>query len=966
MSAPHLKTLFASCLQTRACWVLPVALWAVVVGLSLLQSIADIQRHSMDIATAGARNMFRMVEMTRLWNARHGGIYAPLSEGLQPNPYLKVPNRDLETTGGLKLTMINPAYMTRQIADIAGQHGVLFHITSLKPLRPANAPDPWERQSLQRFEQGEKEYRELVESADPPMFRYMAPLKVKKACMKCHEQQGYEIGDIRGGISVSMSADAVFGQNPQRVQAAVLKHLLVFALVTTLALLFLAHTRRRVLQLESVRARQAAVIEERTAHLRETNERLREENTERRRVEEKYRSVSQAAHDAIISAEESGNVGSWNMGAERIFGYSAEEIVGQPLTRLLPENRLSAQVQAFDEATGSEKPAIQGRTMELIGLRKDGTEFPVELTLGSWEHAGRRHYTAVIRDITDRKQSEQSRRLASAVFSSAAEGLIITDREQNIVSVNPAFHEITGYSAEEALGKSPAILSSGRHDASFYQHMWQSLEQTGQWKGEIWNRRKSGELYPEWLSLSVVRDPQGQIIHYVGAFFDISEIKTSQAQLDFLAHHDPLTNLPNRRLFMERLDHALEQSSRRETRLAVLFIDLDRFKMVNDSLGHQVGDELLVQVSRRLTGCLRGADTVARLGGDEFTVLLENLPSSDDILPVVQKIVETFKPSFNILGHTLFVTPSIGISRYPEDGKSAGALLKGADSAMYKAKEHGRNCYQYYSEELTELAMERLQLETQLHQALNEGQLRVYYQPQIEIRTNSIVGAEALLRWEHPELGLVSPEKFIPLAESNGQIIEIGEWVLRQACEQAVLWRDGGAGFCDIAVNISGKQIENKGFLEMVAQVIGETGIEPRHLELEITESRIMRRAEQTMELLKHLRELGVRIAIDDFGTGYSSLSYLKRLPIDTLKIDRSFIRDLPGDVNDAAITRAVIALGHSLHLSVIAEGVETLEQRRLLESEGCELAQGYHYSRPVPAEDLVALSPVTGTHSSP
>ncbi len=625
MSGRRWNSNLVNCPHSRRCWVLPIAILAALLGLSLQQGLSDIRRHSIEIATEGARNMFRMVEMTRLWNARHGGVYAPISDSLEPNPYLDVPNRDLDTGDGIKLTLINPAYMTRQIAEIAEQHGVFFHITSIKPLRPDNAPDTWERGALLRFEQGEPEYRELVNSPNAPMFRYMAPLTVKKACMKCHEKQGYQVGDIRGGISISMNADTVFSQEDQHLRWTWIKHLLVFVLVSGLVHLYLSNTRRRMTELESVRARQASIIEERTAHLSESNERLRVENAERRQAEEKYRSMSQAAHDAIISAEENGRISSWNSGAERIFGYKAAEIIGRPLTLLMPEKARGHHEQAFEQSVRTGRSRLLGRTMELHGLHKTGTEFPVELTLGSWEHGGRRHFTAVVRDITDRKQSEQSRRLASAVFSSTAEGLIITDREGRIVSVNPAFSSITGFGEAEVLGQSPSVLSSGRHDADFYRRMWRTLEQTGHWQGEIWNRRKSGELYPEWLSLSAVRNERGEITHYVGAFSDISEMKNSQAQLDFMAHHDPLTNLPNRRLFMERLDHTLAQSTRQGKKLAVLFIDLDHFKTVNDSLGHQVGDELLLEVARRLVDCLRGEDTVARLGGDEFTVLLEDL-----------------------------------------------------------------------------------------------------------------------------------------------------------------------------------------------------------------------------------------------------------------------------------------------------------------------------------------------------
>ncbi|HWJ93633.1 MAG TPA: EAL domain-containing protein, partial [Telluria sp.] len=482
--------------------------------------------------------------------------------------------------------------------------------------------------------------------------------------------------------------------------------------------------------------------------------------------------------------------------------------------------------------------------------------------------------------------------------------------------------------------------------------IWRDLAETGFWRGEIWNTRKNGEAYLEWLTVSAVRDDEGKVTHYVGVFSDITKAKESQEKLDHLAHHDPLTALPNRLLFHDRLQHAMQRAGRNGQQLAVLFIDLDRFKNVNDTLGHHVGDELLKQVAAALQERLREGDTLARLGGDEFIVLLENVDEYG-ASHVANKLVSMFEQPFMVQDYELFVTCSVGVSLFPHDADDLNMLIRNADVAMYQAKARGRNGYQLYAPSMTGEGVERLRLEAMLRRAIDKGEVFVHYQPQVEIDTGRLIGVEALVRWQNPELGLVPPVRFIPMAEDTGFIGQLGKWVLAESCRQMVRWQQAGLDVPKVAVNVSARQFERGSIAGMVAEVLKETGLAPSRLQLEVTESVIMNTGD-AMEFINDLHGIGVGLAIDDFGTGYSSLAYLKQMPVQTLKIDRSFIKDLSTDANDEAITVAIIELGKSLNLSVIAEGVETEEQAAFLLRHGCNRAQGYYYGRPVSADDLL------------
>ncbi|MET0048942.1 MAG: EAL domain-containing protein [Sedimenticola sp.] len=553
----------------------------------------------------------------------------------------------------------------------------------------------------------------------------------------------------------------------------------------------------------------------------------------------------------------------------------------------------------------------------------------------------------------ERSRSVDKLRQSATIYQSTLEGVIITDADSKIVDVNNAFENITGYTREEVIGQNPRILQSDRHDSDFYYQLWHSLSASGQWRGEIWNRRKNGEIFPEWLNISSISDSKGKVTNYIGVFSDITSIKRSEEKLDHLAHHDPLTDLPNRLLFNSHLEQTIKHARRNNSVFAVLFMDLDRFKNINDSLGHKAGDQLLQQLAIRLKDTVRVDDIVARISGDEFVILLEDIGNAENTAIAVEKIMTIFNQPFELDKHEIRVTSSVGITLYPDNGDNVSSLLRNADAAMYRAKDEGRNTYQFYNQEMTNIAFERILMENALRVALNEHEFHLLYQPQVIMETGELIGAEALIRWHHPEIGEVLPSKFIPLAEENGLIHDIGIWVVETACCQGKRWLDEGFDFGRISVNIARPQLQHSDFVESIKEMLARIRFPANKLELEITESFIMQNTEQAIQQLDALRILGVRISIDDFGTGYSSMSYLKLLPIDKLKIDQSFVRDIPHDPNDMAITEAVIALGKALDLQVIAEGVETEQQASFLIEKGCLQAQGYLFGHPVSESEL-------------
>jgi diguanylate cyclase (GGDEF)-like protein/PAS domain S-box-containing protein len=559
-------------------------------------------------------------------------------------------------------------------------------------------------------------------------------------------------------------------------------------------------------------------------------------------------------------------------------------------------------------------------------------------------------------DITTRKRAEEQLRLAGEVFQSSGEAIVITDGDMRILSVNPAFTTVSGYTADEALGQTPYGLSRGIRSQERDREIWTRVWEQGYWQGEVWDRRRNGDVYPKWLSVSVVRDTNGRPVNYIEIFSDISERKEREERVRHLAHHDFLTDLPNRVLLNDRITQAISLAERNRTQVAVMFLDLDRFKTVNDSLGHTVGDKMLQEVARRLRGSMRSSDTVSRQGGDEFVILIPDMADAADVARAAQKILNAVAHPYSIDGHELATTPSVGISVYPNDGRDVETLLKNADAAMYHAKESGRNNYQFFTPDMNTRALERLSLERSLRRAIDREELRLHYQPQYDVRTRQIVGVEALVRWEHPDLGLLPPGRFIRFAEETGLILSMGEWVLREACRQNRAWQTQGLPPVRIAVNISAVQFRNTTLSQTVRNALEQADLESRWLVLEVTESVIMQDVERVTDSLEQLKALGLELAIDDFGIGYSSLSYLKRFPIDRLKIDQSFVRDITSDKDDAAITSAIIGLTRNLGLRTIAEGVETREQLEFLQLHGCDEAQGFLFSKPLPPEECTTI----------
>jgi diguanylate cyclase (GGDEF)-like protein/PAS domain S-box-containing protein len=809
--------------------------------------------------------------------------------------------------------------------------------------------------------------------------------------------------------------------------------------------------------------------------------------TERKREEQAlfssgayFRAMFEKSSDAIMLVKDNQYIDA-NPAALKLFGCTEKsDIVGR-------DNHCCSPPQQPDGQSSLEKlqqmyalaHQYGNHRFEWLYLNCEDQPFWTEELLISIEVEGEPLMYAVVRDISDRKAAEQSIRLAAQVFENSREGILVTDQDQRIISVNRAFTKITGYSVEEVLGNTPRMLSSGVQNQAFYQGLWQALAHNDHWEGEVWDRRRSNEIYPMWesitvvrdarhqitnyfsifsditerkraeaahleseerfrgafetavigmalvgldgqwlkvnqslchllgypeqelcslafddlthpddieaghmnvrqllegdipyfrmekrylhkkghtvwtiLSVSLVRDIEGNPVHFVAQIIDITERKEDETRNRYLAEHDLLTGLPSRAMLLDRLGQAIAAAKRNKTQLAILFIDLDRFKNINDSMGHSVGDKLLQEVARHLNQNVRSVDTVSRQGGDEFVILLTEIGGVEQAAHVADNIMKAISSPFRFNGYEFNITSSIGISIYPTDGEDIDTLIKNADVAMYHAKESGRNRYQFFSREMNTRILERMTLENSLRKAIDHGEFVLQYQPETEIVSGRMVGVEALIRWQHPDSGLLPPAHFIPMAEECGLIVPIGEWVLRTACRQAKAWQNQGFPLL-VSVNLSVAQFRHKNLLQSVVNALQEADLAPQFLELEITEGILIDDADNTLETLRAIRKLGVKLAIDDFGTGYSSLSYLKRFSVDKLKIDQSFVRDLAFDPEDATIISAIIAMAKNLDLKVIAEGVETIEQFLFLEAHGCDEYQGFYTSQALSPKDF-------------
>ena len=719
-----------------------------------------------------------------------------------------------------------------------------------------------------------------------------------------------------------------------------------FALVFSL---LLGHAAMLVVRLRLHERELEQRVSDRTQELARLNTELAERQT-------LLMQILDTSSVAIFLVDLQGRITQANRRMAEMFGYSPEQLTGMDYLSLVPPALREKSQQRLQAMLSG---AVAATDIDRLFQRADQSEF--------WGHlTGKRFHDArgeelglinVIADINERKQTEAELRIAATTFE-AQEGMTITNASGVILKVNRAFTDITGYRAEEVVGKTPRLLASGRHDQAFYAAMWAAIARSGSWQGEIWNRRKSGDVYPEWLTITAVKADDGTTTHFVGTFADITLRKAAEDEIKHLAFYDPLTRLPNRRLLLDRLHQALATSARSNHGGALLFIDLDNFKTLNDTLGHDKGDILLQQVAQRLATCVREGDTVARLGGDEFVVMLEDLSdnpheAATQTETVGEKILATLNQTYRLAGHEHHSTPSIGVTLFSAHQSSVEELLKRADLAMYQAKAAGRNALRFFDPEMQAVVSARASLEADLRQGIAQGQFLLYYQAQV-VGEGRLTGAEALLRWQHPSRGLVSPAEFIPLAEESGLILPLGHWVLETACSQLVAWAgQPETARLKLAVNVSARQFRHPDFVDQVLAILESSGADPQRLKLELTESLLLDDVEDIIDKMTTLKAHGVGFSLDDFGTGYSSLSYLKRLPLDQLKIDQSFVRDVFTDINDAAIAQAIIALSQTMGLSVIAEGVETEEQRDFLSRLGCQAYQGYLFGRPGPVEDL-------------
>ena len=686
-----------------------------------------------------------------------------------------------------------------------------------------------------------------------------------------------------------------------------------------------------------------------------------EDHTEQARLAEatraadlRVRAIVDNVGEGIVTINEKGDIESFNAAAEHLFGYPAVEVIGRNVRMLMPEPYRSAHDGYLKRYLDSGERRCLGRGFrEVEGRRKDGSVFPMELSINEMRSGPRRLFIGVVRDISARKSQEERMQILSSAVEQTADSVIITDAEGIIEYVNPAFEQVTGYSADEALGRRPNIVKSGVQGPDYYARLWQTIRAGEVFRDIIVNKRKDGALYYEEKTITPIRGPTGEIVHFVSTGKDITARMETEQRLQYLTHHDILTGLPNRALFADRLDQAIARSGTRGHRLALLLLNLDRFKVINDGLGHNAGDELLCRVAERLQEAVRPGDTVARLGGDEFAALLEDVPDEDEVALIARRILAGVAAPLELEGQALRVSASIGIAMYPADAGHAHDLLRHADVAMRRAKSKGRSSYGFYAAEV-DLQMERrYTLEQDLHRALEATQFQLHFQPQIELTTGTMVGVEALLRWHHPDGGLISPADFVPVLEESGLIVPVGEWVIGEACRHLAAWDQAGLEVPRVAVNISPRQLSRPSLLPNLLAAARAHGVDPTRLELEITESGLMEDLETAIRMLGAVADAGIRIAMDDFGTGYSSLSHLRRLPIRVLKIDRSFIREVPEQREDTALARAIIALGNSLDLQVLAEGVETEEQAGFLRRQGCHLCQGFFYARPMPADEL-------------
>lgn len=905
-----------------------------LLACSMLISIRAEDSKVVALAQVEAKTSLAKDRTFRLWAAQHGGLYVPVGPNAQPNPFLQIPNRDIITPVGL-LTLRNGATILSELSRTnPGTFGLKTRITAIRYLNPANKPDAWEASVLARLNPELSEYHEVTQLDGKPHLRMMQAMFMEKPCLKCHADLGIPLGGIRGATGVAIPLAPYLALRNPSVSRTITGH----GLIWVLGMIGMGWTARINMQQQDERRKSNQELEQREAQVR---------------------LLLNSVSEGIVGVDLHGLCTFINPTALAILGYSRpEQLIGANFHAVAHHTKRDGAIYEYCDCPTTEA-LNKGRCTRVdhdLFWRKDGSSVPVEFSSYPMLENGQ-VVGAVIafNNITVRLNAENHIIMLSQGLEHSANGVLITNAQGIISYSNLSFNAMTGYGPNEVKGRHPGFLGANEHCRETYAAIKQALDQGTEWRGEFCARRKSGELFWVLSSISPLHDHHHTISGFVINLEDISDRKDTELLIERLAYYDPLTDLPNRRLLQDRLDLAMKRSRRLQSPTALLYIDLDRFKQVNDTLGHQAGDQLLLEISRRFQSVLREDDTICRLGGDEFAIILHNIQRDSDSVLVAEKLVEQAALPFHLEGCEVFVGASIGIAFYPKDAQTAEELAKHADIALYHAKEHGKSTYFFYNQELNEANTGRLVLESSLRHALERNELHLLYQPKVDLHTGVIRGVEALLRWNSNEHGMISPVRFIPLAEETRQIIPIGEWVLQTACQQQVAWHQQGITL-GMAVNLSAIQFHAPSLIERVSSIIDATGIDPTCLELELTESALVQNPADASETLEQLRSLGLGVAIDDFGTGYSSLSYLKRFPVSTLKIDRSFIRDLVTDSGDRAIAQSIVALSNNLNIKTVAEGVETVEQCEVLKSIGCNFAQGFYYSHPVAAEMLPGL----------
>lgn len=969
-------------------WAIALALfWTTVVAVSVGWNVSQVRELVLEQARIELRaNYFKDLSF-RNWATRHGGVYVPVTAETQPDPYVAgMPERDVRTPSGRVLTLINPALMVRQFNELAKEDsGAQAHLSSLKPLNPGNRPDAWEASALSKFVTGTEEVTGIADIDGQPYLRLIRPMKMSEKCLVCHAGQGYRIGDVAGGVSVSVPLAPLQQAGDARIRSLVLWHGVLWLLGVSGIGVTARQLRRRIDE-QGVMHRQLEAHQART------------------------RAILGASLDGIIAIDAANRIIDWNSQAEQVFGWRRDEALGRSLSAtIIPERFRAAHEAGLSRHLGAgadaPPPTLIGKRVELVGLHRDGHEFPIEISIARMDTAGEPCFSAYVRNISERKDAVEKinrdyhiQRVLAELLETAMRPAPFEQRLQLALELilSTPWLALKGsgsiFLADAASGKlrmaarlglSAAIEKTcatvelghclcgraaasreivfadcidARHDVAV-----PGMSAHGHYCAPIlYDDRLLGvlNLYLDEHHRQTADEVRfiTAATHAVGGMIQQHH---AEEQLRHHAYHDALTGMPNRMLFMDRLAQRLALGERQKTsHYAVLYLDLDRFKTVNDSLGHALGDQLILEVSRRLHACMRPGDTVARLGGDEFTILLEDVDDPTDALRVAERLHAALQPPVMLEGHEIFVSTSLGIVVTAWDGRQAADLLRDADTAMYRAKSRGPGQTVLFDGQMHQRAVAQLTLESELRRAVERGELRLHYQPIVDATTGELFGFEALVRWQHPERGMISPLEFIPLAEETGLINDIGEWVLVEACRQLRAWREASPERPDLymSINLSARQFLQSDLLARVGTAITHAGVEPHHIALEITESVLMHNREATHRTLRDLKALGVNLYVDDFGTGYSSLSYLQNFPFDALKIDRAFVSRLAPGIEEMEMVSTIISIARNFNMSVIAEGVENTGQLDRLVALGCRKVQGFHFSPPLPADDAGEL----------